>query len=185
VLPGLVGMVQATEAIKLLTGVGEPLVGRLLLVNALAMTFRTVNMRKDPSCPACGTREIRSLVDYEQFCGIRAIEPAPADGVRDVTPRELAGRLSRGDDFDLVDVREPHEWDIARIPGARLIPLGDLAERLGELDARREVIVHCKSGGRSARAARLLAGHGFQQVANLAGGITRWSEEVDHDVPRY
>jgi len=184
VLPGLVGVLQATEAIKLIAGIGDPLVGRLLLVNALSMEFRTVRLRKDPACPACGTRELRALVDYQQFCGVTP-EPAGQGGVVDITPTALAARLGRGDDFDLIDVREPHEWDIARIPGARLIPLGELAGRLSELDTGREVVLHCKSGGRSSRAARLLAGAGFDRVANLAGGITRWSEEVDPGVPRY
>lgn len=185
VLPGLVGVIQATEAIKLLAGVGTPLVGRLLLVDALTMGFRTMNVQKDPACPACGTREIRALLDYEQFCGVHA-DPAPAPAeFAEVTPEQLAARQARGEDFDLLDVREPHEWAIARIPGARLIPLGELASRLGELDASRAVVVHCKSGGRSATAARWLAGHGFGRVANLAGGITRWSEEVDPAVPRY
>ena len=184
VLPGLVGVIQATEAIKLITGIGESLVGRLLLVDALAMAFRTVKLRRDPGCPACGTREIRALVDYEQFCGLAA-EPEDRGGFVDISAPALAAKLGRGEDFDLIDVREPHEWDIARIPGAKLIPLGELESRLAELSVERDVVVHCKSGGRSTRAARLLAGAGFQRVANLAGGITRWSDEVDPGVPKY
>ncbi len=183
VLPGLIGTIQATEAIKLITGAGSPLVGRLLLVDALEMRFRTVRLRKDPECPACGTREITELVDYEQFCGISA-EPA-ANGVAALTPLELAARLGRGDDFDLLDVREPHEWAIGRIPGARLVPLGTLGDALAELDPDRDIVVYCKSGQRSARAALQLQAAGFPRVWNLAGGILRWSEEVDPTVPRY
>ena len=187
VLPGLVGVVQATEAIKLIAGIGEPLIGRLLLVDALSMQFRALKLVRDPKCPACGTREIQRLIDYEQFCGLK---DAPTRGradapVVEISAIELAARLGRKDDFDLVDVREPHEWAIARIPGARLIPLGELERRLGELDASREIVVHCRSGARSAKAARLLAARGFGRVLNLAGGIARWSEEVDPTVPKY
>ncbi len=184
VLPGLIGTIQATEAIKLITGAGTPLVGRLLLVDALEMRFRTVQLRKDPECPACGTREITELVDYEQFCGLE-VEPATSNGVAQLTPLELAARLGRADDFDLIDVREPHEWEIGRIPGARLVPLGSLAEVLPQLDPAREVVVYCKSGNRSTRAALQLRAAGFERVWNLAGGILRWSEEVDPTVPRY
>ena len=186
VLPGLVGVIQATEAIKLITGTGEPLIGRLLLVDALTMSFRSVKLRRDPSCPACGTREIRQLIDYEQFCGLGApAEAHPAAGFGAITPSALAARLGRREDFDLIDVREPHEWDIARIEGATLIPLGELEGRLTGLDPAREVVVHCKSGARSSRAARLLVERGFEKVTNLTGGILRWSEEVDPTVPRY
>jgi adenylyltransferase/sulfurtransferase len=183
VLPGLVGVIQATEAVKLITGTGEPLVGRLLLVDALAMKFRTVSLRRNPACPACGTREIRELVDYERFCGIGPAEQ-PA-GLPEMTPRELAARLSRGDSLDLIDVREPWEWEVARIPGARLIPLNTLPERMSELDSAREIVVHCKGGSRSARAVEQLEAAGFRKVWNLAGGIARWSAEVDGTVPRY
>ncbi len=184
VLPGLVGTIQATETIKLLLGVGAPLVGRLLLVDALEMRFRTMSLRRDPACPACGTREIRELVDYEAFCGAAA-EPVSADALPEVTPAEIATRLARGDDFDLIDVREPHEWAIARIPGARLVPLGTLAESFATLDSAREIIVHCKGGTRSATAVRQLQAAGFRRVWNLAGGITRWSQDVDPMVPKY
>jgi sulfur-carrier protein adenylyltransferase/sulfurtransferase len=186
VLPGLIGTIQATEAIKLIVGIGESLVGRLLLIDALALRFRTVQLRKDAECPACGTREIRELIDYEAFCGV-----APGSGARDgqsvpeVSPRELADRLRRGDDIDVIDVREPHEWEIARIPGARLVPLGTLTEALSSLDSAREIVVHCKGGVRSAKAVRQLQAAGFARVANLAGGITRWSDEVDSSVPKY
>jgi molybdopterin/thiamine biosynthesis adenylyltransferase/rhodanese-related sulfurtransferase len=187
VLPGLIGTIQATETIKLILGVGDSLVGRLLLVDALRMQFRTVKLRKDPDCPACGTRTIRELVDYDDFCGVtQANAVAAAEGaVPEITPRELDARVQRGDDFDLIDVREPHEWEIARIPGARLVPLGTLAEALPTLDSARDIVVHCKTGGRSAKAVRQLQAAGYRRVWNLAGGITRWSDEVDPDVPRY
>jgi adenylyltransferase/sulfurtransferase len=184
ILPGLVGVVQATETVKLVAGIGEPLVGRLLLVDALSMQFRTVRLRKDPRCPACGTREITRLVDYEQFCGIRGGEDETA-GVAALTPADLAARLARGDDLDLVDVREPHEWDICRIEGARLAPLSTFADALRTLDSARDVVLYCKSGARSAKAARQLQAAGFRRVWNLAGGILRWSEEIDPRVPKY
>jgi sulfur-carrier protein adenylyltransferase/sulfurtransferase len=187
VLPGLVGTIQATEAIKLIVGVGEPLKGRLLLVDTLAMKFRTVNVRKDPTCPACGTREIQSLIDYEQFCGVRAAEAEPraVAGIVEITPRELTARLTRGEDLQLIDVREQFEWDIARIPGARLVPLATLPEAIDGLDRTREVVVYCKGGTRSRAAASHLADAGFARVANLSGGILRWREEVDPTLPRY
>jgi adenylyltransferase/sulfurtransferase len=192
VLPGMVGTIQATEAIKLILGIGEPLVGRLLLVDALRMRFRAIELRPDPQCPACGTREITALIDYAAFCGPGsgpgdAAESAANDGEVDgeITPRELAARLARGDDVQLIDVREPYEWEIARIEGARLIPLGSLAGSLDELDPHRETVVHCHHGIRSAAAAELLRGAGFQRVLNLAGGIARWSDEVDPSMAQY
>ena len=184
VLPGLLGLVQATEAIKLVVGAGEPLVGRLLLVDALRMEFRTVKLRRDPRCPACGTREIKQLVDYEQFCGVRGAEEETS-GVPAITPRELEQRLARGDDLDLIDVRERPEWEIGRIRGARLTPLSSFAEALSTLDSARDVVVYCKVGGRSARVVRQLQAAGFRRVWNLDGGILRWSEDVDPTVPRY
>ncbi|GAO02195.1 molybdopterin-synthase adenylyltransferase MoeB [Anaeromyxobacter sp. PSR-1] len=186
ILPGLVGLVQATEAVKLITGVGEPLVGRLLLVDALGMEFRTVKLRKDPRCPACGTREIQALIDYQQFCGIRGAEPEqPPDGVPTITVGELDARRRRHEDFDLVDVREPHEWEIGRIEGARLAPLSTFAEALRTFDSARDLVVYCKSGQRSAKAVRQLQEAGFRRVWNLEGGILRWAEEIDPTVPRY
>lgn len=186
VLPGLVGMIQATEALKLLLGIGEPLVGRLLLVDALRAQFRTLKLRRDPECPACGTRELQELIDYEDFCGLRqAAADTRANSVPEITPSELARRLTSGDDLDLIDVRERHEWDIARIHGARLIPLGALGDALPTLDRTREIVVHCKGGGRSARAVRQLLDAGFERVTNLAGGITRWSDDVDPEVAKY
>jgi len=184
ILPGLVGVIQATETVKLVTGIGEPLVGRLLLVDALAMQFRTVKLRKDPRCPACGTRELQSLVDYEQFCGIRGVEDDVTD-VPTLTPGDLAARLARGDALDLVVVREPHEWDICRIEGARLAPLSSFAEALRTLDSARDVVLYCRSGVRSAKALRQLQTAGFKRVWNLAGGILRWSEDVDPSIPKY
>jgi adenylyltransferase/sulfurtransferase len=186
VLPGLVGMLQATEAIKLLLGIGQPLIGRLLLVDALRAQFRTLKLQRDPECPACGTHELKELIDYEEFCGLRkAAAEARANAVPEITPSELATRLARGDEVDLIDVREPHEWEIARIPGARLIPLGTLAEALPTLDRTREIVVHCKGGSRSAKAVRQLLDAGFVNVTNLAGGITRWSDDVDPGVAKY
>jgi len=184
ILPGLVGVIQATETVKLVTGIGEPLVGRLLLVDALSMQFRTVKLRKDPRCPACGTREIRALVDYEQFCGIRGVEDDATD-VPTLTPRDLAAQLARGEALDLVDVREPHEWDICRIEGARLAPLSSFAEALRTLDSARDVVLYCRSGVRSAKALRQLQAAGFKRVWNLAGGILRWSDDVDPSIPKY
>jgi len=184
VLPGLVGTIQATETVKLLLGVGEPLIGRLLTIDTLTMQFRTLKLRKDPTCPACGTREIRELIDYDQFCGVGAAAPKEAT-LEELTPSELAAKLKRGDDFDLIDVREPHEWAIARIPGARLIPLGTVADAIASLDPAREIVVHCKMGGRSAKAVHQLQAAGFARVRNLAGGIARWSDDVDPRVPKY
>jgi sulfur-carrier protein adenylyltransferase/sulfurtransferase len=183
ILPGLVGLVQATEAVKLITGIGETLAGRLLLVDALAMSFRTMKLRRDPRCPACGTRELQGLIDYEEFCSVRGA-PEP-EAVPTLTPVELAARRRQGDDLDLVDVREPHEWEIGRIAGARLAPLSRFPEALASFDPAREVVVYCKSGVRSAKAVAQLRGAGFRRVWNLAGGILRWSEDVDPSVPRY
>jgi len=188
VLPGIVGTIQATEALKLIVGVGESLVGRLLLIDALAMRFHTVKVRRDPTCPACGTREIRELIDYDEYCGVPhaagAGNEAPAAMPGEITPRELARRIEGREDFQLIDVREPYEWEIGRIPGARLIPLGALPAATGSLDSSRDVVVYCKSGQRSGRAAEYLRGAGFR-VANLVGGILRWSDEVDPGVAKY
>jgi adenylyltransferase/sulfurtransferase len=184
ILPGLVGVVQATETVKLIAGIGEPLVGRLLLVDALAMQFRTVKLRKNPRCPACGTRELKALVDYEQFCGIRGQPDETAD-VPAITPRELEARLARRDDFDLLDVREPHEWDICRIDGARLAPLSSFAAALGTLDSARDVVLYCRTGVRSAKALRQLQAAGFRRVWNLTGGIHRWADDVAPTFPKY
>jgi molybdopterin/thiamine biosynthesis adenylyltransferase/rhodanese-related sulfurtransferase len=187
VLPGLVGTIQATEAIKLILGIGEPLIGRLLLIDALGATFKSVKLRKDPGCPACGTRTLTKLIDYEQFCGVpQAAAAAKRDAeLPEIAPRELAELLRAGDDVDLIDVREPHEWEIGRIDGARLIPLGEFPEHLGEFDSSREIVVQCRSGVRSAKAVRQLQAAGFVRVRNLAGGILRWSDDVDPTIPKY
>jgi adenylyltransferase/sulfurtransferase len=190
VLPGLVGTIQAAEAIKLLLGAGETLAGRLLLVDALRMSFRTIALRRDPSCPACGTREIRELVDYDAFCGVA---PAPAaaapedaaDPHAPLAPRALAARLAAGEALQLLDVREPYEHRIARVEGARLVPLRSLSDSLGTLDPGRETVVLCHHGVRSASAAAFLRQRGFRSVRNLEGGIEAWSVEVDGSVPRY
>jgi adenylyltransferase/sulfurtransferase len=185
VLPGLVGTIQATETLKLILGAGDPLVGRLLLISALGMRFHTVRIPRDPACPACGTREITSLIDYDEYCGTSpdSYPTAEAESV-DLTPTELAQRLSDQDDIALIDVREPYEWALGRIPGARLIPLGELAAAMSSLDSTREVVVYCRSGVRSANAARQLRAAGFRAL-NLTGGILRWSDDVDPTVPKY
>jgi len=190
VLPGLVGTIQATEGIKLILGVGESLVGRLLLIDALTMRFRTVKLRKDPNCPACGTHEITELIDYDQFCGVTTEAAVPngngsGNEIPEITPAELAERIRRGDDIELIDVREPYELDIARIPNVRLIPLGTLPEALSTLDGSRETVVICRTGARSGRAVRQLQAAGFRKVYNLAGGIHRWADEVDPSLPKY
>lgn len=190
VLPGLVGTIQATEAIKLVLGLGDALVGRLLLIDTVRMRFRSIEVRKDPDCPACGTREIRTLIDYEAFCGLTETDSDQDEGtgaIGTMLVTELARRLAQGggEPVQLIDVREQHEWDIARIPGARLVPLGALEKSLHTLDRTREVVLYCKTGVRSRRAARLLLKEGFPRPVNLTGGIAAWSEEVDPGVPRY
>jgi len=181
VLPGLIGTIQANETVKLLLGLGESLLGRLLLLDALEMRFREVRLAKDPDCPVCGSHPIvRELIDYEEFCGLRNVEAPPA--VPEISVRELAESLDR---VALLDVREPHEVEIAHIPGARLIPLGQLASRVGELDRDADLVVHCRSGVRSAQAVRFLQEAGFRRVRNLTGGILAWSDEVDPTVPKY
>jgi adenylyltransferase/sulfurtransferase len=159
----------------------------LLLIDALSMQFRAMTLRKDPACPACGTRTITELIDYDEFCGAPGNDAAhDADDVLEITPCELAERLESADDtFDLIDVREPGEWAIARIDGARLIPLGRIPASLGSLDKTREIVVMCRSGVRSGDAARFMQREGFVRVRNLAGGILRWSADVDPRVPRY
>jgi len=179
VLPGIIGTIQASEAIKLILGVGEPLLGRLLYFDALKMKFREFNLRRDPQCPVCGdSPTITEPIDYEQFCGV-------ATNVPTVSVRELKAKLDARQPVQLVDVREPFEHEIANIDSARLIPLGELSDRLNELDRDRLTIVHCHSGMRSAQAVRLLREAGFENVFNLEGGIAKWSDEIDSDVPKY
>lgn len=181
VLPGLVGTIQATEAIKLVLGIGRPLIGELLLVDALDMQFRRLKVRKDPNCPACGTREIKELVDLDVAC-----EAPPAkSGVRDISAADLDARRKRGDSFFLLDVREPHEWAIARIEGAELIPLGEVGRSLEQIPRDREVVVYCKGGVRSLQAAEQLVDAGYTQVTNLSGGILAWRSDVDPSLSRY
>src|SRR5664279_2361870 len=187
VLPGLLGVIQATEVIKLILGSGEPLIGRLLLVDALAMRFRELRLRKNPECPVCGANPtICELIDYNQFCGIRGeSQEAPlTSAVPEIRPEELKAKLDAGDDIFILDVREPHEYQICNI-GGHLIPLGDLPARMNELDSSREIVVHCRSGVRSAKAVTLLRQAGFGKVTNLAGGILAWSDKVDPTVPKY
>jgi adenylyltransferase/sulfurtransferase len=179
VLPGLLGMIQATEALKLLLGLGSPLLGRLLLYDALAMRFREMTVRKNPDCPICGTHPtLTQLMDQPNACSL----PPATD---EITARELKKRLDAKEDFDLVDVREPSEWQIAHLPTAKLIPLGELARRLGELDPNREVILYCKAGVRGGKALGLLKKNGFRHARNLAGGIETWATDVDPKIPRY
>ena len=185
VVPGLVGSIQATETIKLALGAGDTLSGRLLLIDAMRMRFRVIAIQRDPACPACGTREITELIDYDAFCGIEASPAEDSAIVREITPGDLAERLERGDDLILLDVREPGEYAIARIEGARLIPLGTLPDFFGGLDRSRDMIVHCHHGIRSATAIRYLQSQGFTRLWNLAGGIARWSADVDPSVPQY
>lgn len=182
VLPGLVGVWQATEALKLILGVGESLVGRLLLIDALGAQVRTVRVRRSPSCPACGTRTLSGLIDYEQFCGlaIPGDEPLP-----EVTPAQADARWRGEQGVQFIDVREPHEHAITRVNGARLIPLGTLPDALETLDPQRPVLLLCKVGGRSARAVRFLQERGFRDVWNIAGGILRWADDVDPSLPKY
>ena len=187
VVPGIVGSIQATEAIKLALGFPDTLSGQLLLIDVMRMRFRTVRIQRDPACPACGTRTIRELIDYDAFCGASRSSTAgdSTDAVREITPQDLAMRLQRGDDILLLDVREPSEWAVARIEGARLIPLATLQGAVPSLDRSREIVVHCHHGIRSAAAVRFLQSEGFDRVSNLAGGIARWSSEVDTAVPQY
>lgn len=181
VLPGIIGMLQAIETLKLILGIGEPLVGRLLHFDALKVKFRELNLRRDPQCPVCGENPtIFSPIDYEQFCGMRDKEAIPQ-----MSPQELKRRMDAGESFELVDVREPFEYEIARIDGARLIPLGEISERLDEVSSEQPIVVHCHSGTRSAQAVGLLQQHGFTKVYNLEGGIEAWSDQIDPNVPKY
>ncbi len=188
ILPGLVGVMQATEVIKLVLGSGEPLIGRLLLVDALAMRFRELKLRKNPECPVCGTHPtVTHLIDYNQFCGLKpqiAEEKTLQNGIPQITVHELKQRLDAGEDLLILDVREPHEYQIANL-GGKLIPLNDVPQRLPEIDCEREIVVHCRMGGRSQRAAEFLAQNGFRKVKNLAGGILAWSEHIDPTMPKY
>ena len=186
VLPGVIGALQAAETIKVLLGIGETLVGRLLLVNALEMSFELIKLRKNPQCKVCGTKPtVTDLIDYEAFCGIPGREHPPAEEGHALSASELAAKLQRGDGLVLVDVREPHELDISQLPGARLIPLGELPTRMGELDEGSEIVLFCRTGSRSERALAMLRGAGFNRARHLAGGINAWAREVDQSLPVY
>jgi len=194
VLPGIVGCIQAAEAVKLVLGAGEPLVGRLLIFDALRMTFREMRLRRDPECPACGENPtVSELIDYERFCGITPAgaggetRMADAQGIPEITPTELKERLDRGDPVTIVDVREPFEWEIGNLEshGAKLIPLGELPQRVGEIDPAGEIVLQCRSGARSAQALAFLRQHGYERLWNLKGGILAWSDQVDPSIPRY
>jgi adenylyltransferase/sulfurtransferase len=185
VLPGLLGVIQATEVIKLILGAGDSLIGRLLLVDALGMRFRELRVRKNPDCPVCGTNPtVKELIDYNQFCGIRGEDAPSSAKVPEIQVAELKRRLDTGDDIFVLDVREPHEYQICNV-GGYLIPLGDLPKRLHELDSSREIVVHCKSGARSAKAVDILRQSGFKRASNLTGGILAWAEKIDPSIPKY
>jgi sulfur-carrier protein adenylyltransferase/sulfurtransferase len=187
VLPGIIGVIQGIETIKLLLGIGEPLIGRLVLFDALSMSFRELQLRKDPDCPLCGTHPtITTLIDYEAFCGLTPVEQANAEAEGwEIGARDLAQRLAGSDPPALIDVREPHEWEIAHIPGATLVPLHSLPARLAELDSSRELVLLCHHGQRSMRGLELLRQTGFRKLKSLRGGIDAWSKDVDPSVPRY
>ena len=188
ILPGTIGLIQATETVKLILGIGEPLVGRLLLYDALGMRFRELKLRKNPECPICGDhRTITGLIDYHQFCGVPQ-QPAKQESQlteSEIEVTEVKEKLDRGDKFVLIDVREPHEHQICNIAAAKLIPLGEIGKRLGELDPEADIVIHCKSGMRSARACGILRAAGFKHVRNMKGGILAWSDQVDPSVPKY
>ena len=185
IVPGLVGVMQATEVIKLILGKGEPLIGRLLLIDALGMKFRELKLRKNPDCPVCGKNPtVTQLIDYNEFCGIRGEEKPVETGVVEMQVEELKRRLDAGEDLFVLDVREPHEYQICNI-GGHLIPLGDLPKRVSELDSSREIVAHCRSGVRSAKAVNFLQQAGFKKVHNLAGGILAWADRVDPKMPKY
>jgi len=186
ILPGAIGVVQATEAVKLILGIGEPLIGRLMLYDALGMSFREMKLRKDPGCPICGENPtVTELIDYEEFCGIpQANAVAQENGVPEITVKELKQKLDDGEPINVLDVREPHEYEVANI-GVKLVPLGELPRRLAEFDQNENFAIHCKTGGRSAKAVKLLQDAGFGNVYNVKGGITAWSEEIDPSVPKY
>ena len=193
VLPGTIGAIQASETVKLIMGIGKSLVGRLLLYDALTMTFDEVKLRKNPDCPVCGPNPtVTELIDYEQFCGMRAhdhsdfaAEKENGALVPQISVSEVKARLDAGEDLLILDVRDPHEWEIAAIDGTLRIPLGDLLEHMGEIDQAREIVVHCKTGPRSTKAIRVLKQHGYSKLINMQGGITAWAEEIDPSMPTY
>jgi adenylyltransferase/sulfurtransferase len=187
VLPGIIGTLQAMETIKLLLGLGEPLIGRLVLYDALSTEFHKLELRKDPACPLCGENPtITELIDYDEFCGLRV--PAPAfDGIENcqISPPELKARLNQGDPLVLIDVREPHEYAICRLEGARLMPFSTFAEQVHELNSADETVLLCRNGLRSLQVVQLLWEAGFRKLYNLAGGLDAWATQVDPTMPRY
>ena len=186
VLPGIMGSLQALETIKMILGKGRPLIGRLLLFDALNLKFRELKLHKNPDCPVCGKHPtITELIDYEQFCGIRGEEHVEPTTVPEISPVEVKKWMDEQKPFVLVDVREPHEFQICRIPGSTLIPLGDVPKRMNELNSADEIVVHCRSGVRSAKAVELLMKSGFRKIHNLKGGVLAWSDQVDPSVPKY
>jgi molybdopterin/thiamine biosynthesis adenylyltransferase/rhodanese-related sulfurtransferase len=186
VLPGIMGSVQALETIKMILGKGHPLIGRLLLFDALNLKFRELKLHKNPDCPVCGAHPtVTKLVDYEQFCGVRGEEYLPTNNVPEITPLEVKEWMDGDRNFVLIDVREPHEFQICRIPGSMLMPLGDVPKRMNELNSADEIVVHCRSGMRSARAVELLMKAGFRKIYNLQGGVLAWSDQVDPSMPKY
>jgi sulfur-carrier protein adenylyltransferase/sulfurtransferase len=196
VLPGIVGCIQALETIKMILGRGEPLIGRLLLYDALGMKFRELKLRKNPECPVCGAHPtITKLIDYHQFCGVPSPGQAAQGGAAageeskvsegEIDVLELKQKIDRGDRFTLIDVREPHEYKICSIPGARLIPLGEFPQHTSEFSPEEDIVIHCRSGMRSAKACEVLRRAGFPHVRNVVGGILAWSDKVDPSVPKY
>jgi molybdopterin/thiamine biosynthesis adenylyltransferase/rhodanese-related sulfurtransferase len=186
VLPGIMGSVQALETIKMIVGNGRPLIGRLLLFDALNLKFRELKLHKNPDCPVCGKHpSIKQLIDYEQFCGIRGEEHVESTKVPEISPVEMKKWMDEKRLFVLVDVREPHEFQICRIPGSTLIPLGDVPRRMNELNSADEIVVHCRSGMRSAKAVEFLMQSGFRKIHNLKGGVLAWSDQVDPSMPKY
>lgn len=187
ILPGTIGTIQATETIKLILGIGSSLVGRLMLYDALSMSFEEVKLRKNPKCAICGQNPtIDHLIDYEEFCGVPGHDHEEEQATSwDITPKELEARLQQGNHLKIIDVREPHEWDISHIEGATLIPLGTLAAHMSELDSAEEIVLQCKTGGRSMKALELLHTAGFRKLKNLKGGINAWAREVDPRLPTY
>jgi adenylyltransferase/sulfurtransferase len=188
VLPGIIGVMQAIEAVKLIMGIGESLMGRMIAFDALKMKFREFKLRKDPKCPVCSEHPtITELIDYDQFCGIpqAAAAEAAESPIPTITVLDLKKKLDAKEKFVLLDVREPFEWDICHIDGAKLIPVGELPSRMSELDSADDIVIHCKSGMRSAKAVRLLQEAGFAKLHNVEGGILAWAEQVDPSVPKY
>jgi len=186
ILPGLLGVIQATETIKLILGSGNSLIGRLLLVDSLNMKFKELKLQKNPDCPLCGENPtIDKLIDYEEFCGITPQENISTDSQYELTPKELKALYESGEEFVLIDVREPQEYEISNLPDAKLIPLGDFPNHIHEFDSTQNIVVHCRSGARSADAVQLLYNAGFRKVKNLVGGINQWAEDVDPNVPIY